>query len=94
MQKMSAEILFLDPDDVEPAIAELTARGFEVEILPGKDPCGPTVFIMARLMTELSQDAFHDLVHPIVEAFNSADLVEWGLDDPRSLLRGGTDAGG
>jgi hypothetical protein len=85
MQRMSAEILFLDPAEVKPGVAELVARGFDVEVLPWKDPYGPTVWIMARLMTELDQDAFHDLVHPIVEAFNSADLVEWGLDDPQQV---------
>ena len=88
MQLMSAEILFLDPGDVKPAIAELTAYGFDVEILPWKDECGPTVFLMARLMTALDSGAFYDLVHPIVDSYSSGDVTEWGKDDPLYLLRG------
>ena len=45
---MDAEILFLDPADVEPAIAELIALGFSVKIREDMiDEGGPTVFIRA-----------------------------------------------
>jgi hypothetical protein len=56
---MDAEILFLDPADVNPAIAELIKRDFRVEIHEDMiDEAGPTVFIRvpasASMTTRLS----------------------------------------
>jgi hypothetical protein len=80
-QQMEAEILFLDPADVNAGVAALTARGFEVEVMDWVDPGGPTVWIMARIATGLSQDAFFEYIHDIAEELNG-DVVEAGLQFP------------
>ena len=76
LQKMQAEILFLDPDDVTPAIAVFVEDGFE--ILDIVDPYGPTVRVKARITTELDAIHFFDWVWAIVDPFDSADVSEAG----------------
>ena len=64
---MSAEILFHDPADVDPATAELTALGFRIKIREDMiDEGGPTVFILATGFTEHSLDTFFRWVQTIV----------------------------
>jgi hypothetical protein len=85
-QKMLAEILFLERCDLQPGIAALESLGFEVETLDWVDPCSEeTVWIIARIESELDQHAFFDWVHDIVEhRLQGADVVEAGLADPPS----------
>ena len=75
MQNMQAEILFLDPDDVTPAIAVFVEDGFE--ILEIVDPYGPTVRVKAQITTELDAIRFFDWVWAIVDPFD-ADVSEAG----------------
>ena len=82
LQRMVAEILFLDPADRDPCIAVLNKRGFdEVEILDLVDPYGPTVWITARINTDVSADRFLGWVSSIVEPLGG-DAVEAGFADP------------
>jgi hypothetical protein len=82
LQKMQADILFLDPTDLSPATAALVERGFDVENLDyWIDEAGPTVFIRARINTEIDEDHFHDWVQSVVEPLGG-DTIEAGLADP------------
>ena len=81
MRRFSAEILFLDPDDVPRAIEALVAVGCEFELNPDAiDECGPTVFGNVTGMTELDEDDIGQWVLNIIEPFNG-DVVEWGIDE-------------
>ena len=65
---MDAEILFPNPTDVNPAIAELLKRDFSVKIREDMiDESGPTVFILATVFTEHDDSTFHNWVQKIVE---------------------------
>jgi hypothetical protein len=81
LQRMVAEILFLDPADRDPCIAVLKELGFEVELLDWTDDYGPTVWIEAQINTDVSADRFLDWVSNIVEPLRG-DCVEAGLADP------------
>ena len=64
---MDAEVLFPNPADVDPAIAELTALGFRIKIREDMiDEGGPTVFILATGFTEHSLGTFFDWMQTIV----------------------------
>jgi hypothetical protein len=76
LQKMQTEVVFLDPDDVTPAIAVFVEDGFE--ILAIVDPYGRTVRVKARITTELDAIHFFDWVWAIVDPFESADVSEAG----------------
>jgi hypothetical protein len=59
--RFEAEILFLNPNDVPPAVEALAAVGCEFEIdHDAIDPCGPTVFGWVAGATELSEDDIGD----------------------------------
>ena len=81
-QKMEAEVLFLDPNDVGPGSAALVEHGFNVEVLDWVDPYGPTVWIKAQVTSELDEHRFFDWVASIVEPLHG-DVVEAGLTDPQ-----------
>jgi hypothetical protein len=81
LQKMQTEVLFLDPDDVTPAIAVFVKDGFE--ILGIIDPYGPTVRIKAQITTELNAIHFMHWVWAIIDPFDSADISEAGPVDPQ-----------
>ena len=79
LQRMAAEILFLDPSDMKPGIAALGALGFEdFRVLDWADPYGPTVWITCQFNTELDQCAFLNWATDIVEPLHG-DVVEAGL---------------
>ena len=82
LRKMQTEILFLDPDDVGPCSATLVEHGFSIERLDWTDPYGPTVWIMATIDSDLSQDRFFDWIAGIVEPLHG-DVVEAGLSHPQ-----------
>jgi hypothetical protein len=66
-----AEILFLDPNDVNGGVAALAEHGFSVQILDWVDPHGP-----------LDENQFFDWVASIVAPFGG-DVVCAGLADPQ-----------
>jgi hypothetical protein len=82
MTTMSAEILFLDPADVKPAITELEKHGFGIKVLDWVDPYGPTVWIMATVETELDTHRFLNWMSDIVEPLRG-DVVKAGLFHPQ-----------
>ena len=59
LQRMLADFCFCNPHDAGPATAVLVEHGFDVENLDDRiDECGPTVFIRARLTTDLTRTTF------------------------------------
>jgi hypothetical protein len=84
-QKMLAEILFLERRDLRPGITALESLGFKVETLDWVDPFSDeTVWIIARIESELDRQVFFHWVHDIVEQrLQGADLVKAGPADPQ-----------
>jgi hypothetical protein len=84
LQRMQADVLFLDPRDAGPGTAVLIEHGFDVEpLVDWIDEAGPTVFIRCRITTELDEDRFFDWVSDIVDRLlQSADVIEAGRADP------------
>jgi hypothetical protein len=65
---MVAEIIFLDPADMNPAIAELIELDFDVEFLVDWiDDEGPAAWILATTLSKLGDDAFFDWMNSIIE---------------------------
>jgi hypothetical protein len=83
MNRMAAEILFLNPDDVNAGVAALVERGFEVKVLDWIDPYGPTIWIDARVTTDVGEDRFLDWAQEVVGPLGG-DVIEAGLDTPLS----------
>jgi hypothetical protein len=82
LQKMQADVLFLDPRDAGPGTAALIEHGFDVEHLADwVDECGPTVFFRIRITTEIDEDHFLDFVQSLVDPLGG-DTIEAGLADP------------
>jgi hypothetical protein len=82
LQKMLADVLFLDPADANPGTAALIEHGFNVEhLVDWIDECGPTIFFRIRITTELGENRFHDWVQSIVEPLGG-DTIEAGLEYP------------
>jgi hypothetical protein len=82
LQRMQADILYLDPAKARPGVTILIAQGFEVEpLVDWVDECGPTVFYRVRITTELDESAFFDWVQTLVDPFDG-DTIEAGLADP------------
>lgn len=85
LQRMEAEVLFLDPADEGPCVAKLTELGFIVERLDWTDPHGPTVWVMARIDVEFddmfADVRFFDWVTSIVEPLGG-DVVKAGFACP------------
>jgi hypothetical protein len=85
MQRMVAEIIFVQGYDARPGVAELTAHGFDCEVLPWIDGDGvgvysDAVWLLARLDTELDINDFCEEVQSIVEPIGG-DLVDAGNSD-------------
>ena len=82
LERMQADLLFLDPNDVSEGSAALIEHGFDVEVLDDWiDDYGPTIFIRARITTNVTEDDFFDWVQSIVEPLHG-DVMETGLADP------------
>ena len=59
LKQMMAEIIFRNPGDMNPAIADLIGFDFEVRVLDDWiDDDGPAVWIVATTLSGLSQSAF------------------------------------
>ncbi len=81
LQRMQADVLYLDPRDAGPETAALIEHGFDVEhLVDWIDEAGPTVFFRIRLSTEFSENDFHDWVQSLVEPFDG-DTIEAGFVD-------------
>lgn len=78
--RMTAEIIFLSPDDVCPAVSELTELGFDCEVLHWVDDDSDAMWILARLDTELDVGGFAELVQTLVAGIGG-DLVDAGTSD-------------
>jgi hypothetical protein len=79
-KKFAADVLFLDPANVAPAVAALASFGFHFKSNPDAvDPCGPTVFGMLRGTTTLSEDDLGDQLLRIIDPFGG-DVIEWGFE--------------
>lgn len=81
LQKMAAEILFLNPSDVSPAAAALVELGFEIEHLDWVNSYGPTKWFVAQINTELDENDFIDWMRNLVGPFHG-DVVMAGLSSP------------
>ena len=79
-----AEVLFLNPDNVNAGIAALEQHGFTTEILTWIDPFGPTIWVHAFISTD-DEAGLLDLVQGIVGRLGG-DVVEAGLAVNRSHL--------
>jgi hypothetical protein len=85
LNRMAAEIIFLDPADMNPTIAELTELDFDIELLDDWiDDEGPAVWIRATILTELEAAAFFDWVKTIVKPLGG-DVVEAGSSKARGV---------
>ncbi len=87
-QRMKAEIIFLDPNDVRSCSAALIEEGFEVEVLDWIDDDGPAVWIIAR-KTVIDHDGFFDWVTRFTEPLGG-DVCEAGFEDPNFGLAEGS----
>jgi hypothetical protein len=91
-QKMQAELLCLDANDMAPTIRALKKLGFKIEVLDWVDEyegelLSPALWLLARIESELDPHAFFRWVHDIVmELDSTADLVEAGLSDSQTLV--------
>jgi hypothetical protein len=82
MLRMSAELLFHNPAHVNPALAELIERDFDFQIHEDMiDPCGPAVFILVTVISELDDLTFFNWVQAIIEPF-TGEVLEAGLAGP------------
>jgi hypothetical protein len=83
LNRMSAELLFHNPAHVNPAIAELIERNFDFQVHEDMiDECGPAVFILVTVISELDVSAFFGWVKTIVEPFDG-EVLEAGFADDR-----------
>jgi hypothetical protein len=82
LQKMEA-VLFLSPNDLTECTCTLIERDFDVEVLDDWiDDCGPTIFVRAITITELTEERFCDYAADIVAPFDG-EVVEAGLFHPQ-----------
>ena len=82
MQYRSAEILLIDPDGADPALAKLTELGFSVATLgtlatgDDEEPRG-TDQALIQIATELGALAFSDWVEEIISPFGAGIWSVW-----------------
>ena len=77
LNRLIAEIIFIDPADMNRTVVELIDRDFDVEVLDWIDDEGPAVWILASTLTELDASGFFDRVKTIVEPLGG-DVLEAG----------------
>jgi hypothetical protein len=85
-QQMYAELMFDHPSGRDRAVAELSKRGFDVEVLDWVDEyegvlLTPTVWIKVRGASELDENEFFREMQHLAEQF-SGEVVEAGLQFP------------
>jgi len=68
LRKMSAEVMFYNPNDVNRGCAELIEHGFEVQLLDDWiDDFSAAVWVSAWTLSELDDSSFFDWAEAIVE---------------------------
>ncbi|MBR1154280.1 hypothetical protein [Bradyrhizobium sp. JYMT SZCCT0428] len=81
LNRMTAELIIDNPNDLNEVTALLIEEGFDVEFLDDWiDDKGKVIWLLADVVTELSQSEFFDWVGGIVAPFG--DVVEAGLCSP------------
>ena len=79
LQRVDADIMFLDPNDVSSGSAALIEHGFDVEVLDDWiDDYGPAVWVRACITTDVTAGRLLDWVQNIVGPFNG-DVSEVDL---------------
>ena len=79
LRKMVAEVIFLNPNDLNRGTAELIEHDFDVEYLDDYiDDYSPAVWVNARTLSELDDFGFLDWVQTIVEPVGG-EVLEAGL---------------
>jgi len=79
LRKMLAQVIFLNPNDVNRGSAELIEHDFEVEYLDDWiDDYGSAVWVNAWTLSELDDYSFFDLVETIVVPVGG-EVLEAGL---------------
>jgi hypothetical protein len=76
---MVAEVIFHNPNDVAPATATLIELDCAVEVLDLIDDFSPAVWVLVRTVSRLSDFAFFDWIHGILEPLGGY-LLEAGLE--------------
>jgi hypothetical protein len=87
---MSAGLLFWDPNDVTPAMAELSEQGFDdFEVLSEIDDEGPTIFLTARITLDMDDHDFFQWIGALVEPLGGdAWTAGTDHDPPAPAVRG------
>ena len=86
LKQMMAEIIFRNPGDMNPAIADLIGFDFEVRVLDDWiDDDGPAVWIVATTLSGLSQSAFYS-VEPLPSRWAA---TSWSRPWPLTTWRHG-----
>jgi hypothetical protein len=86
-KRFTVEVLFLNPDDVPHAIAELAAHDIEFKVNPDAvDPCGPTLFGAATGTSELGEGKLFDWLSDFIRRLGG-DVVECGFDADSRVCR-------
>ena len=68
LRKMLAQVMFLNPNDLNRGSAELVERDFDVEYLDDFiEDYSPAVWVNAMTLSDLSDFSFFDRVQTIVE---------------------------
>ena len=79
LRKMFAQVMFLNPNDLNRGSAELIEHDCDVEYLDDWiDHYGPAVWINVWTLSELDDTSFFDWVQAIVEPIGG-DVCEAGL---------------
>jgi hypothetical protein len=81
LQRMQAEVFFLDRADLGPGSAALVKQGFDIEVLDKEDDYEPAVFAKVTVWSELDEVDFLHWVAELIEPAGG-DVVEAGLADP------------
>jgi hypothetical protein len=80
---MQADVLFLDPNDLNPGTAALLEAGFDVveNLVDWIDEAGPTVFVRVGITSAIGEDDLLHWLQEVVEPFGG-DVIEAGVADP------------
>ena len=84
LNRMRAEICFLNRDDMNAASSELIKLDFEVRELDWTDDMTSAVWIWAYALTALDQDGFLDWVCDVVDPLGGY-VVEAGFESTTNL---------
>jgi hypothetical protein len=78
VRQILAQVMFLNPNDLNRGSAELIEHDFDVEPDDLIDDYSPAVWVNARTLSELDNSGFFNWVRTIVEPLGG-DVLEAGL---------------